>query len=643
MKGKDNLRLDYNSKVYMSLLRSALCILLLPILISIALAAAFIHNLEKEAEGFRRVALNQLTNEVNQEFWSAYQLINRVKNTELIASYAKSEERDYWLEYQIHKYMSKILVGSNLESAYLYFPQHEMVFSMTGGAESQYFHALNYDSSYEEWQEALRSRWNGKAVQLRGKGQEYQNLIVSSVLNSGNMDPPVTIAVQIQNEYMDMMASELQLEKGDRLLIYHSNGIIGSSYKAREQEELTELLCAIGGQDKATVRFQGTTYEVLVRYSSQYGLTFVYASPKDIVHSSFAFIRVYSVVALVLCILFSIVLCLVMTNRNYSPIKRIFGLFRETGTEGRDMPDDYEKMERYISEYISRNRSLQSTVKRYEEDYKKVYLERILYGKISYLDSIEEGSRLYSLGLQAPWFAVILYELTEEPEDGLIEEPEGAGMEVLRDSLSAYIEEKMGYITRFYIIEEHNGCIAVLNGEADGSQEFSSRISQDNAAMLAEMAVQEGVCYEAYVSDALEGLASLHEGYRQVARKREEAKAEEVQREEQNVDGCLRIDRVVEIVHGQIADPNLSVAGIAEQFNVSASHLSRFFKQQMGMGLLDYIHRRRIDEAKTLMKDNPAIRVKEVADRTGFYNVSAFIRVFKQIEDMTPGQYREKM
>ena len=63
----------------------------------------------------------------------------------------------------------------------------------------------------------------------------------------------------------------------------------------------------------------------------------------------------------------------------------------------------------------------------------------------------------------------------------------------------------------------------------------------------------------------------------------------------------------------------------------------------MGVGLLDYIHRCRIDEAKTLMKDNPAIRVKEVADRTGFYNVSAFIRVFKKIEDMTPGQYREKL
>ena len=84
MEKRVNLRLEPNSKVFMSLLKSALYVLLLPMLISIALAAMFLMNMEKEAEGFRSVALEQLTGEVNQEFWSAYQLINRVKNSELI-------------------------------------------------------------------------------------------------------------------------------------------------------------------------------------------------------------------------------------------------------------------------------------------------------------------------------------------------------------------------------------------------------------------------------------------------------------------------------------------------------------------------------------------------------------------------------
>ena len=643
---KVNLKLDYNSKVFMSMLRSALCILLLPLLIGIGLAAAFVYNMEKEAEGFRRVALSQLANEVNQEFWSAYQLINRIKNTELIADYAKSEKRNYWTEYQIHKYMSKVLVGSNLETAYLYFPQHEIVFSVTGGAESKYFHALNYDCSFEEWREALEGRWNGKSVQLPGKGGEYRNLIVSSVLNSGIQNPPAAIAVQLQNEYMSKMALNLQLEEGDKILVYNSNGMIGSSFDAEKDGELTKLLCGAEWKDKDTIRFGDITYEVMVRYSSQYGLTFVYAVPKDMMHASFAFIRVYSFGALFFCVVFSVGLCLAMTNRNYGPIKRLFGLFRETGEDGREAPDDYDKMERYISDCISRNRNLQSAVRRYEEDYRKVYLEKILYGKIRYLDSIEEGSRLYGLGLESPWFAVVAYEIAEMLEEGIPEEPFSDSVGVLKEFLGAYIKERMDYVTRFYIVEEHNGCVVVLNGEGADAGEFCAKIRRDNTNLLEEMERQKEICYEAYVSDGLEGLVHLHEGYGQVMHRRTEKVQEDValeQMEQMEQEGCLQIDKVVELVRNQTTDPSLSVAGLAEQFNVSASHLSRFFKQQMGVGLLDYIHRCRVNEAKELMKNNPSIRVKEVADRTGFYNVSAFIRVFKKIENITPGQYREKM
>lgn len=643
MKKRVNLRLEPNSKVFMTMLKSALYILLLPMLISIALAAMLLIKMEKEAEGFRKVALEQLTSEVNQEFWSAYQLINRVKNSDLIVSYAKSKSRDYWTEYQVHKYMSKVLVGTNLETAYLYFPQYEMVFSVTGGVESDYFHEMNYGTTFEEWQRALKSRWNGKAVQLQGRGGERHNLIVGSVLNSGNQDPPVSIAVRIQNEYMDQMASNLQLEEDDKILIYNSNGIIGSSFDSMAQKELAELFQAVGWQDGERVGFDGVTYEVKVRYSSQYGLTFVYASPKDMFHSSFVFIRLYSVAVLILCVVLSVLLCLALTNRNYGPIKRIFSLFGEAGNEDKAVPEDYDKMERYINDYIARNQKLQSAVRSYEEDYRKIYLEKILYGRIPYREGIEEGGRLYGLGLDAPWFALVFYELAETSEEGFFGGPGETGVEVLKDSLGAYIEEKLEYVTRYYLFEERNGCIAVLNGEAADAKEFSDRIRRDNVGVLEEMEIQEEIYCEAYVSDGLEGLAYLHEGYEQLRQKQEEDEIQKVERERLDSENCLRIDRIIEAVRGELSNPNLSVAGLAEQFGVSPSHLSRFFKQQMGIGLLDYIHRCRIDEAKTLMKNNPSIRVKEVADKTGFYNVSAFIRVFKKIEDITPGQYREKI
>lgn len=643
METKVKLRLDYDSKVFRSMLKSALYILLLPILVSIALAAAFVHNMEREAEGFREVVLDKIADEVNHELRAAYQLINSVRNTDLITSYAKTEERDYWTEYQIYKYMSKVLIGTNLEMAYLYYPQYEFVFSDTGGVESEYFHGLNYEGSYEDWQDILRSRWNGKMVQLQGKDLGYRNVVISNVLNDRGEEACAVIAVQLSNEYVNQLIANLQLETGDRILIYNANGIVGSNFDATGQAALAELLESVGRMDRGTIQFDGVTYEVRVRYSPQYGLTFAYASPKDIVHASFAFIRFYSAAAVLFCIIFSLALCFAVTKHNYRPIKRLFGLFREPGEEG-EAPDDYDKMEQCITECLYKNRNLLSTVKRYENDYREVYLEKILYGRIRYLEGVEESSRLYGLGLEAPCFAVVFYELTEESDENLLEtRPESDGTGLLKDALSAYIEEKMAGITRFYIIEEYNGCVGVLNGEAADLTEFCARIERDNVRILEEMEIQEGICCQGYVSGVPGGLTHLHEGYEQVMRRRKEAEDKEEEQQQADLGGALRIDCIVATVREQMAKPDLSVAGLADEFHVSASHLSRFFKQQMGVGLLDYIHRCRINEAKELMKNNPSIRVKEVADRTGFYNVSAFIRVFKKIEDMTPGQYREKM
>lgn len=640
---KVKFRLDYDSKVFRSMLKSALYILLLPILVSIMLAASFIYSMEREAEGFREVVLDKIMDEVNHEFRAAYQLINSVRNTELITSYAKSDNRDYWIEYQIFKFMNKVLIGTNLEMAYLYYPQHEFVFSDTGGVESEYFHEVNYEGSYEIWQDILKSRWNGKLVQLQGNDLRYRNVVISNLLNDRGEEACAVIAVQLSNEYVNRLIANLQLEEGDRILIYNANGVIGGNFDVVEQEALAGLLMDVGWKDDGeTIRSGGVTYEVYARYSGQYGLTFVYASPKDIVHASFAFIRFYSAAVVVFCIIFSLMLCLAVTNRNYKPIKRLFGLFREPGSEG-TAPDDYEKMECCITECLYKNRKLLNTVKRYENDYREVYLEKVLYGRIRYLEGIEEGSRLYDLGLDAPWFAVVFYELAEAAEEDLLDIHPESGASLLKDALSAYIEEKMEYVSRFYLIEEYNGCVGVLNGDGPDLAGFCGRIEQDNVRILEEMEIQEGICCEGYVSGVPGGLTHLYEAYEQVMRSRKEAEDKEEEKGRVESDGTLRIDCVVGMVRKQMSKPDLSVAGLADAFHVSPSHLSRFFKQQMGVGLLDYIHRCRINEAKELMKNDPSIRVKEVAERTGFYNVSAFIRVFKKIEDMTPGQYREKI
>jgi AraC-like DNA-binding protein len=94
-------------------------------------------------------------------------------------------------------------------------------------------------------------------------------------------------------------------------------------------------------------------------------------------------------------------------------------------------------------------------------------------------------------------------------------------------------------------------------------------------------------------------------------------------------------------IDGQYLDPDLSVGRISSNLGMNFAYLSKFFKVETGMGMLEYIHRKRIELAKTMLKDNK-YSVLEAGNNSGFNNNLTFIRVFKKYENMTPGQYKLK-
>ena len=89
-----------------------------------------------------------------------------------------------------------------------------------------------------------------------------------------------------------------------------------------------------------------------------------------------------------------------------------------------------------------------------------------------------------------------------------------------------------------------------------------------------------------------------------------------------------------------MSDPNLSISSIAGHVRLSPGYLSRFFKEQAGEGLLDYINRLRLARAKLMLVDE-ARSIGEIAKTVGYSDSNAFIRVFKRYEGITPGKYRQ--
>ncbi|OWA37051.1 DNA-binding response regulator [Saccharibacillus sp. O16] len=87
-------------------------------------------------------------------------------------------------------------------------------------------------------------------------------------------------------------------------------------------------------------------------------------------------------------------------------------------------------------------------------------------------------------------------------------------------------------------------------------------------------------------------------------------------------------------------DHDLSLVRLAERYHFNPSYLSRFFKQEMGLNLSEFIDDCRIREAKRLLTD-PHLMVREVAVQVGYEAAHSFTRFFKKVTGMTPQEFKD--
>ena len=80
-------------------------------------------------------------------------------------------------------------------------------------------------------------------------------------------------------------------------------------------------------------------------------------------------------------------------------------------------------------------------------------------------------------------------------------------------------------------------------------------------------------------------------------------------------------------------------------FSMTLTNLSQYFKNQTGQTVIDYTTNLRMEKAKELLISTE-LGLNDIPLQVGYLNVSSFIRRFKQLTGLTPGQYvkeRKKM
>jgi AraC family transcriptional regulator len=102
--------------------------------------------------------------------------------------------------------------------------------------------------------------------------------------------------------------------------------------------------------------------------------------------------------------------------------------------------------------------------------------------------------------------------------------------------------------------------------------------------------------------------------------------------------GGERLRRVLDYVEAHLGE-EMTLAELADVACFSTYYFSRCFKQAVGMGLHQYVARRRVERAKDLMRGT-AHPLATIAHAVGFTDQSHFTSTFRRETGITPGKFR---
>ncbi|MFJ5761336.1 helix-turn-helix domain-containing protein [Neobacillus sp. NPDC093182] len=100
--------------------------------------------------------------------------------------------------------------------------------------------------------------------------------------------------------------------------------------------------------------------------------------------------------------------------------------------------------------------------------------------------------------------------------------------------------------------------------------------------------------------------------------------------------------KVKEYIKKGYMNPDLSLNFLSDRFGVNPKYLSQLFKTEFNEKFIDFLITIRVEKAKKLLMETDE-SIKNISIQVGYVSDISFIRAFKKVTDISPGEYRKKM
>ncbi|MDR3139519.1 MAG: AraC family transcriptional regulator [Treponema sp.] len=662
-------------------------VLVLPLLVSLMIYSTAITVVRGNAEKINTIALSQTGIALDQIFSDVYAAGRRILNQEAVTSLTYAErpltsfkrEKIGKLQAGLDEYAAQ---GNYFRKIYVYFRYGNFAASTEGlygteaflkdlereaGAGSPVLSWIQVGQQFQAYM-----AYSPPAPQARAPRADKLIVIMSDTPNGSVPDVVCFFVMDYKPVYALLDNYENKGGNESRYLWLFSpreGRVICSDSSFQLARDFDPDFSA----DSAYIKnLKARNMAVTVAQSQMSGWTLVSAIPFRQYAKELSRIHRVYLIYLGICLGAGLLISLVFAQKNYRPLRRLSAILDASSLERQGKPgyrSEFDYLADSIVLLLEKKQGYEKEIDRQRMLLSEGKLVKMMRGEIYSARAFEAACKEYSFNFPGKGFLIVGIAVNEY-SGGIYQGEDEASAEDLVDMLHlaiGYVFEEMlrpfcaGYPCRYddniFIVASRRNAEdrdrETAEKDADGAA-FTERLKgicrEGEAVIRARFAVKVSVYISGVYAERQSGAMDIHDAFEETIwglsqikdfHEQETVKSkEDIQNAAAAEDDTVPLHaEIVRYINDQYANPNLSVTLIADHFCFSKSYLFRAFKKGENCGILDYIHQRRVEEAKILLR-NSAAGINEIAAKIGYTNGLTLIRAFKRLEGITPTVYR---
>lgn len=616
----------FRRKALQRLLYSSLLVAILPLVTILLLTRHMMTNVEMRENMLYETSTSSICSIVEYTMETVCNTSHIIAQNSAICEYVASGKSNYWTEHQLSALLSETVAGLQyIEDCFVYMEPFDRVLSIKSNHQTSfYFHS--YSSLDPEM--LLNAMRRGYTYALLARDEQ----LCAFTKMFDQYDQVIgycVIQVDLPEMLIDM--SKLSPTGADAItLSFNQTPLISNM----DPTDLNALLNQNGQLEWMRSLPKGDVSHI--RHCAIYGnliSVLLIRNRGGYIDNSILWIWLF-------CFLITLALCVIVSYFNYKPIQKISTIIHDRQPAVADQHEnEFQMIETSLLDYERQVEWLSEKIRSQNERFRSYYLEKLLLKQIPPKESIRDILSFFGMSFYR--------------KDNFVCIAESSHTEAADLSAPTQMEEDEAIMNLFELMRfELKSNESVYRLQIDGRWVFVCSVQNRS---VYQRQLQDSVCkinqdtgscielHEGLTADCGEKLwESYFDALQQIEPLPEEILTAPVKRASSDSRKDYS-NQCIELIHQRYADETLNAEALADACNVTLAYLSKLFKKEVGMGLLEYLQRYRIDCAKKQLTQNPDIRINALCENVGYSNVATFIRVFKKYEGISPGIYRDQM